>query len=84
MNKTQRLSDIEPGERATVLSVGEPGSIRRRLMDIGFLRDATVECVGRSPLGDPAAYRICGAIIAIRNRDARHIIVKKGRCGKWA
>jgi Fe2+ transport system protein FeoA len=31
--------------------------------------------VGRSPWGDPSAYRIRGAVIAIRRADAADILV---------
>ena len=36
---------------------------------------AAVACVGRSPLGDPGAYRIREAVIAIRDRDARGVLL---------
>ena len=45
------------------------GDMRRRLQDIGLIRGTSVECVGRSPLGDPAAFRIRGAVIALRDSD---------------
>jgi len=34
-----------------------------------------IRCVLRSPLGDPAAYRIRGAVIAIRKEDAKNVRV---------
>ena len=51
------------------------GSIRRRLLDIGLVEDTEVECLGRSPAGDPCAYLIRGAVIAIRSEDCRDILV---------
>ena len=33
-------------------------------------------CLGRSPLGDPAAYALCGAAIALRDRDSSKIEVE--------
>ena len=84
MNLTTTLSDLKPGETATVSAMSDLGDIRRRLLDIGLVKDATVECVGISPLGDPSAYRILGAVIAIRRRDARHISVKKTGVASWA
>lgn len=50
--------------------------MRRRLMDIGLIVGTRVTCVGRSPGGDPAAYAIRGAIIAIRDRDSTEVIIK--------
>ncbi len=80
MNNTQTLCDIEVGERAVVERLETEGSMRRRLLDIGLCKGAVVECVGKSPMGDPRAYLIRGAIIAIRSYDSKTVIVERG-CG---
>ena len=46
--------------------------------DIGLTPNCCIECVQKSPLGDPVAYNVCGALIAIRNSDADLIFVSKG------
>lgn len=51
--------------------------MRRRLLDVGLVEDTKVECVGRSPGGDPSAYLIRGAVIAIRSEDSRGIMVRR-------
>ena len=70
-----RLCDIAPGQTATDRSLQATGSIRRRLLDIGLVENTPVECLGRSPAGDPSAYLIRGAVIAIRAEDCRGILV---------
>ena len=75
MNPSLSLSDIKPGERARVRTLLITGAMRRRLLDLGLTFDTPVECLGVSPLGDPAAYRIRGAVIAIRGADSRQILV---------
>ena len=75
MNPSLSLSDIKPGERARVRTLLITGAMRRRLLDLGLTFDTSVECLGVSPLGDPAAYRIRGAVIAIRRADSRQILV---------
>ncbi len=80
MNRQIRLSDMRVGERATVSGLAMRGSMRRRLMDIGILQDAEVECVGISPTGDPTAYLIAGAVIAIRREDGNNIYIRRGAC----
>ncbi len=70
-----KLNDMRPGQVARVSSVGELCSLARRLHDLGFNENAAVECVGVSPFGDPAAYLICGAVIALRAADAADIEV---------
>ena len=42
----------------------------RRLADLGLLPGAAVFCTALAPAGDPAAYLIRGAVIALRGRDA--------------
>ena len=74
--KNRTLDDIEVGERVVVEELKTVGSMRRRLLDIGLCGGAAVECVGRSPMGDPSAYLIRGAVIAIRASDCRGVIVR--------
>lgn len=75
--KTEKyLSALKPGEIGRVKQLGKAGDIRRRLLDIGLIEHTKVECVGKSPGGDPSAYLIRGAVIAIRSEDGRHIIVE--------
>ena len=71
------LNDIALGERARVLSQRTSGGIRRRLLDMGLVEGTEVECVGKSPCGDPRAYLIRGAVIALRAEDCGRIAVKR-------
>ena len=48
----------------------------RRLKDLGMVRGTKVKCVLRSPLGDPTAYKIRGAVVAIRDEDASSVMVE--------
>ena len=75
------LSDIQPGQRAEVVALRVSGAMRRRLLDIGLIENTSVTCLGRSPLGDPSAYRIRGAVIALRAEDGRDILVRPLREG---
>lgn len=70
------LSDILPGQTARVARLCAGGSIRRRLLDIGLIEDTPVECLGRSPLGDPSAFLIRGAVIALRREDLQNILIQ--------
>lgn len=75
MSVYSTLNEIHPGQRAVVNGLESTGSMRRRLLDIGLIRDTEVECVGRSPGGDPSAFLIRGAVIAIRSEDCKNISV---------
>jgi len=71
----QRLSDLKPGERATVKALHCQGMMRRRLLDLGLGPRVSVEVVMRSPAGDPVAYRVRGTVIALRLQDAAEVEV---------
>ena len=71
-----RLCELKEGQRANVIALNNVGAMRRRLLDIGLIQGTVVECVGRSPSGDPAAYLIRGAVIAIRDRDSADILTE--------
>ena len=42
---------------------------------MGLIQNTIVQCLGRSPGGDPSAFLIRGAVIAIRAVDGQHIWV---------
>ena len=75
MSKSNCLNDIAIGEKANVEKLLSTGTIRRRLLDIGLIENTSVECVGKSPCGDPSAFLIRGAVIAIRAEDCRNILI---------
>ena len=76
MNEPLYLSDLAPGQRGTVRALGATGAMRRRMLDIGLAPGTEVECLGRSPAGDPSAYLIRGAVIAIRASDGHDVLLR--------
>ena len=76
MNEHCCLNDIAPGQNAVVSRLQSTGSMRRRLLDIGLVENTDVECLGRSPGGDPSAFLIRGAVIAIRSEDCADILIR--------
>ncbi len=77
MKKNYSLNDLKPGEKAIVSSLLSTGSIRRRLLDMGLIENTVVECVGKSPAGDPAAFLVRGAVIALRSDDSQNILIRE-------
>lgn len=75
MNGYKGLNEIKVGESATVKSIDISGPMRRRLLDIGLIEESRVECLFKGPSGNPVAYLICGAVIALRNTDAVRVRV---------
>ncbi len=77
MEHTRTLDMLEEGESGRVAALQMNGAIRRRLQDIGLIAGTTVRCLQKSPSGNPAAYRIRGAVIALRSEDARGVWLEK-------
>ncbi len=75
MNTAKTLFNMREGSSATVRRLLGEGSMRRRLQDIGLIEGTSVLCLQKSPSGDPIAYLIRGAVIALREEDSSKIIV---------
>lgn len=82
MGEIISLKEMQPGQKARIKKILSSGSMRRRLLDIGLIKGTKIECVGKSPAGDPLAFYIRGAVIAIREEDCRNIIVEADDCRK--
>jgi len=55
---------------------------RRRLMDLGLIPGTIVAAEMDSPMGDPTAYRIRGALIALRKDQAGLIVIEPEKLHK--
>ena len=77
MLETIDLAALGAGESAVVETVGGADAMRRRLMDLGLIGGTQVTCLGKSPAGDPAAYLIRGAVIALRGADAAAVTARR-------
>lgn len=65
------LSDLAPGASARVagISAACPGVQRRRLLDLGIVPGTPVTSELSATAGDPVAYRIRGALVALRREQ---------------
>lgn len=73
---SQNLSELRVGETACITALRVTGEMRRRLQDLGLVEGTQIQCALKSPSGDPAAYQVRGATIALRREDARNILVQ--------
>ncbi len=75
-----RLSDLAEGGSARVVGLGPGcrGAERNRLLDLGVVPGSVIEIDLVSPSGNPTAYRIRGASIALRREQADHVYVHLG------
>ncbi len=78
-----RLSSLNQTDTATIIGISKEsrGESRRRLLDLGFVKGASVSIALTNPLGEPNAYLIKGTSIALRNDQAAKILIKKATNG---
>ena len=73
------LLDLAPRETAAVVGIVSScgGTQRRRLLDLGIVRGAEITPELVSAAGDPVAYRIRGALIALRRAQAAQVLIDR-------
>ncbi|NUN68517.1 MAG: FeoA domain-containing protein [Bacteroidetes bacterium] len=73
------LTTLSVGQEAHVLSISKAmrGHQRRRLMDLGVVPGTMIRAEMTSASGDPTAYSIRGALVALRRQHAEMIYIKK-------
>ncbi len=71
------LCELAPGESGSVLHVDGAGYIGERLRNIGIYEGTKIIALQKSPLGDPIAYLVRGAVFAIRHTDSLKIQIKR-------
>ena len=71
------LNSLSIGEKCRVKKLMSDGLTRRRLLDLGLIDNTIVEPLHQSPSGDPVAYFIRGAVIALRSDVASMVLVEK-------
>lgn len=73
--KLLSLADLTVGTTGKISSVEIDGLLRRRVLDLGMVPGTQVQCIRRSPAGDPIAFRVRNTTIALRSNDASLIKV---------
>lgn len=71
MDKT--LNMLQADETAIIKEINCSETIKRRLLDLGLIKGTTIRALYTSPFGDPSAYLIRGAVIALRKDDTKYI-----------
>ena len=67
------LSQLEIGERATVVSVNGEGAVRRRLFDMGITPGAEIYLRKKAPFGDPIEISLRGYELTLRKAEAANV-----------
>lgn len=64
------LNELPINSIANIKNLNCKEKIRRRLLDLGMIKNSPIKAVLKSPSGDPIAYEIKGTLIALRKEDS--------------
>lgn len=67
------LDKLPINQVGKIEEINTDASVKRRLLDLGLIKDTDIKALFKSPLGDPTAYLIRGSIIALRKKDTKKI-----------
>lgn len=70
------LDELNIGQKGTVVTLNTKGKIRRRLQDLGIVKNVAVEVVNTAPLNDPIDIKVKGFDLALRRDEAALIEVE--------
>ena len=70
------LKEMKPGQSGQVVSIGEKGPLKRRIMDMGITPGTAVKVIKTAPLGDPVEISVRGYELRLRKEEAARIEVQ--------
>jgi ferrous iron transport protein A len=71
-----RLSDLKPGQTATINTIQQNGPTKRRLLEMGIVHGSKIQIICRAPLGDPIEIEIRDYKLTLRKKEADTILVE--------
>ena len=71
------LSDMKEGETAIIIRIGGNGALRRRILEMGLLKNSEVYVEKYAPLKDPIELIVKGYHVTLRVKEASQILVEK-------
>ena len=73
---SRNMAELRAGERGWVCALRLSPLRAAPLLRLGLFPGTEVQCLRRSPLGDPIAYRFRGTTVALRSLDTKQIVVQ--------
>lgn len=73
----ERLSELKVGQAGRVVRVEAEEAIRRRLLEMGFVRGERVEVKKLAPLGDPMELTVKGYHLTLRRIESACIYIER-------
>ncbi len=73
----KKLTDYREGDTVVIQQVQGSGAFKKRLLEMGFIKDAEIKIVKYAPLKDPMELVIKGFHVSLRIVEADEINVEK-------
>ncbi len=73
------LKELQPGQSASIVSVGGQGALRQHFLDMGLIPGAEVTVIKLAPMGDPMELRLHSYELTLRLADAEQIEINQVR-----
>lgn len=73
----KNLNELKINEEGTIISVNTNSNIKRRLMDIGFVKGEKVKLILKNFGDNMRAYKIKNTVMALRVSDTQNILIEK-------
>ncbi len=70
------LSNLKMGESATIETIAPTHTMRKRLLELGFIPGANIQVLRAAPFGDPIEVMVGGTHFALRKTDMAQIFVE--------
>lgn len=72
----RNLNELKINEESIIVSVNTDINIKRRLMDIGFVKGEKVKLILKNFGDNMRAYKIKNTVMALRVNDTKNILIK--------
>jgi len=70
------LNELKTGQSGIIVSFKGKGSLRKHLMEMGFVKGSNIEVRRVAPLGDPIEVKIKGYSLSLRKEEAKNIEIE--------
>lgn len=71
------LNDLKINEEGIIVKVDTKQNIKRRLMDIGFVKGEKVKLILKNFGDNMRAYKIKNTVMALRVDDTKNILIRE-------
>lgn len=81
--KIDTLNNLNLEESAYIVENNIKSKNKQNLINLGISKNTKIKCLYKSPFSDPTAYQIKNVILAIREEDAKQIMIIRNENGSY-